>query len=155
MLTLTAEKAIPGDEVKFNGSRTIRVKARAWAPPEIGRPNLLEIIADGKVIQSGVSDLSFPLTVSRSQWIAARVTCENGAVAHTSPIYFIANGRSFRDSEQLSAIAAKRLARLDFIETRLKSPGLIKEYGPEEDALRKRIAEARAEYEKLLREVHK
>ena len=116
---------------------------------------LLEVIADGKVIQSGVSDISFPLVVSRSQWIAARVTCENGAVAHTSPIYFLANGQSFRDVEQLSAIATKRMERLDFIEARLKSPGLAKEYGAEEAALRQRIAAARAEYQKLLRGAHK
>ena len=84
--------------------------------------------------------------------IAARVTCENGAVAHTSPIYFLANGQSFRDPEQLSAIAAKRL---DFIETRMKTPGLAKEYSAEEEALRERIAEARVEYQKLSREDRK
>lgn len=126
----------------LRGSRKIHIKAHAWAPPEIGRPKLLEVIADGKVIRSSPSDLDFPLVVSGSQWIAARVTCENGAVAHTSPIYFLANGASFRDREQLSAIASKRMARLDFIETRLKSPALIKEYGPEEEALENRIAEA-------------
>jgi hypothetical protein len=155
MLTLTAEKAIPGDELKFQGSRKIRVKAHAWAPPEIGSPKLVEIIADGKVIRSGVSEVDFPLIVSRSQWIAARVTCENGAVAHTSPIYFLVNGQSFRDSSQLFAIAAKRMERLDFIEARMKTPGMAKEYGPEEEALRIRIAEARTEYEKLAHEGNK
>jgi hypothetical protein len=144
MLTLTAEKLIPGDEMKFHGSRRMHIRAKAWAPPEIG-----------KVIRSAISELSFPLLISRSQWIAARVTCENGAVAHTSPIYFLANGQSFRDPEQLSAIAAKRLERLDFIETRMKTPGLAKEYSAEEEALRKRIAEARVEYQKLSREGRK
>jgi hypothetical protein len=150
MLTLTAEKAIPGDEMAFHGSRKVHVKARAWAPAEIGRPKLLEVIADGKVIRTGTDEVDFPLMVSRSQWIAARVTCENGAVAHTSPIYFLANGESFRDSDQLSAIVAKRLDRLDFIEKRLKSQALAREYAPEEDALRKEIAEARAVYVNLL-----
>jgi hypothetical protein len=149
MLTLTVEKAIPGDEVTFHGSRRLIVRARAWAPPEIGRPKLLEVIADGKVIQSSVSELSFPLLISRSQWIAARVTCENGAVAHTSPIYFLANGEGFRDREQSPAIAAKRMERLDFIEMRMKAASMAKEYGPEEEELRKRIAEARMEYQKL------
>ena len=76
-------------------------------------------------------------------------------MAHTSPIYFLANGQSFRDPEQLSAIAAKRLERLDFIETRMKTPGLAKEYSAEVEALRKRIAEARVEYQKLSREDRK
>ena len=131
------------------------MKARAWAPPEIGRPKLLEIIVNGKVIRSGVSELSFPLLISKGEWIAARVTCENGAVAHTSPIYFLANGDSFRDDEQLAAVAARRMERLDFIETRLKAPVIAREYGPEEAALKERIAQARTEYQKLLHEAQK
>jgi hypothetical protein len=155
MLTLTAGKLMPGDEMKFFGSRRVRIKARAWAPPEIGTPKLLEVVVDGKVIRSGTTDLDFPLLVSKGQWIAARVTCENGAMAHTSPIYFSANGKGFADQEHLASIAARRLERLDFIEGRMKAPGLTKEYSAEEDALRKRIGEARAEYQRLSREAAK
>lgn len=155
MLTLTAGKLMPGDEMKFSGSRRLRVRARAWAPPEIGSPKLLEVIVNGKVIRSGTTELDFPLLIDKGEWMAARVTSENGAMAHTSPIYFTSNGQGFRDREQLATIAAKRLERLDFIEARMKSPGLAKEYGAEEDALRKRIAEARLEYQKLAREAVK
>jgi hypothetical protein len=149
MLTLTADKLIPGDEMKFFGSRRLRIRARAWAPPEIGKPKLLEIIVNGKVIKSAVDDLDFPLLIDKGQWLAARVICENGATAHTSPIYFLARGETFRDQEQLGAIAAKRLQRLDFIESRIKAPGLAKEYQKEDEALRVRIGEARAQYQKL------
>ena len=57
MLTLTAEKLIPGDAMKFHGSRRMRIRATATAPSEIGRPKLLEVIADGKVIRSAISEL--------------------------------------------------------------------------------------------------
>lgn len=150
MLTLTVGKSMPGDEVKFFGSRRMRVRARAWAPPEIGSPKLLEVVVNGNVIRSGVGELDFPLLINKGEWIAARVTSENGAMAHTSPIYFAANGRGFRDEEHLAAIAAKRLERLDFIEARMKT-ALAGEYGGEEDALRTRIAEARAAYKTISR----
>ena len=41
------------------------------------------------------------------------------------------------------------MERLDFIEMRMKAASMAKEYGPEEEELRKRIAEARMEYQKL------
>ncbi|HEY3838414.1 MAG TPA: CehA/McbA family metallohydrolase [Bryobacteraceae bacterium] len=152
MLTLTADKLIPGDELKFMGSRRLRIHARAWAPPEIGTPKLLEVVVNGKVVRSGTTDLDFALVISKGEWIAARVTCENDAMAHTSPIYFYANGQTFRDQDNFAAIAKNRLDRLDYIESRLTSDSLRAEYAPEQDALRKRIAEARAEYQKLVHE---
>jgi hypothetical protein len=151
MLTLTVDKLMPGDEMKFMGSRRLQVHARAWAPPEIGSPKLLEVVVNGKMIRSGTTELDFPLLVEKGEWIAARVTSENGAMAHTSPIYFEANGQSFRDRGAAS-IAAKRLERLEFIESRMKAPGMAKEYGAEEEALLKRIGEARTAYQKLAQE---
>ena len=44
---------------------------------------------------------------------------------------------------------------IDFIETRMKAAPMAKEYGAEEEELRKRIAEARMEYQKLLHEARK
>jgi hypothetical protein len=154
MLTLTVGKLIPGDEMKFIGSRRLQVKARAWAPPQIGAPTLLEILVNGKVVRSGTTELNFPLLVEKGEWIAARVTSENGAMAHTSPIYFFVNGQSFR-SVDAASIASRRLERLDFIESRMKVPGMVKEYSAEEEALLKRIGEARTEYQKLSREAGK
>jgi hypothetical protein len=150
MLTLTVDKAMPGDELKLKAPRKVRIQARAWAPAEIGAPKLLEVVADGKVIRSGTGEADFTLDVARSQWIAARVTAENGAAAHTSPVYVTVGGKSFRDESQVPELVAKRLAVLDFIEGRLRDARYTREYGPgEADALRERIAEARREYQRL------
>ena len=150
MLTLTAEKALPGDEVKIAGSRRIRVRARAWAPKEIGEPKLLEIVSDGQVIKTAASDVDFTMNVNASQWIAARVTCENGATAHTSPIYFVVDNASFRDESRLPSLIEKRLSFLDFIEGRLRNSKFTREYAAgEAPALLERIAQARLEYQKL------
>ena len=151
MLTLTVDQAIPGDELKLAGPGRVRIHARAWAPPEIGAPQRMEVIADGKVIRLAAAEADFSLEVPESQWIAARATSENGAVAHTSPIYVIVGGRSFRDQSQTKALVAKRLARLDFIERRLRDPKYTREYGSGEvDALRGRIGQARRMYQRLL-----
>ena len=151
MLTLEVGKAIPGGEIRMQRPGRLRVRARAWAPAEIGAPKLLEVIADGKVIRSAGAEVEFTLEAKMSQWIAARVTADNGAVAHTSPVYVVVGGRSFLDQEQLRELVSKRLERLDFIETRLRDPKYTREYGPGEvDMLGERIAEARADFRKLV-----
>jgi hypothetical protein len=150
MLTLTVDKAIPGDELRLKTARKVRVHARAWAPKEIGAPKQLEVIADGQVIRAAEAEVTFDLDADRSQWIAARATAENGGVAHTSPVYLIVGGRSFRDESQRAALVAKRIEVLDFIEARLRDPRFTRDYAPNEaEALRQRISEARKAYEAL------
>jgi hypothetical protein len=150
MISLTVDRAIPGDALAFPSAHKVRIRARAWAPAEIGAPELLEVVADGKVIRSAVAALDFTLDVGRSQWIAARATAENEAVAHTSPVYVAIGGKSFLDQSQVAELVAKRLAVLEFIEGRLRDAKYSREYGPGElEALRERIGEARREYRKL------
>lgn len=153
MLTLRVEEAIPGGQLDVRANAKLRVRARAWAPPEIGSPKLLEIVMNGRVVgkaHSGRLDrrelaLNLDLRAASSEWIAARVTAHNGALAHTSPIYVSVDGSPVRDAAQLPQLVKRRLAALDFIEGRLRSG-----YAPNESqALRQRIAEARAIYERL------
>ena len=149
MVELTVGDVIPGDEIKLAGPGKLRVHARGWAPESIGAPKVVEVVANGQVIRSGGGLLDFDWEVTRSQWLAARVTSVNGAVAHTSPVYVVVGGSKVR-SENAAAIAEKRMQELEFIEGRLKDPKYVKEYGPgEADALRERIVLARRIYEKL------
>jgi hypothetical protein len=149
MLEFTVGDVIPGDEIKLSHPDHVRVHARTWAPESIGAPRSLEIIANGQVIRTGAGSLDFDREVSRSEWLAARVRTENGAVAHTSPVYVLVDGEKVRSADAAS-IAGKRMQELDFIEGRLKDPGYVKEYGPgEADALRERIALAREIYRNL------
>jgi hypothetical protein len=151
MLTLTVDKAIPGDEVRLDKPRKLRVHARAWAHAAIGAPKLVQVIAEGKEIRSAAAQVDFELTADRSQWIAAKVTTENGEEAHTSPVYVIVGGHSFRDETYLADLVAKRTKVLDFIEARLADARFTREYAAgEADALRERIAEARRAYRRLL-----
>jgi len=128
MISLTADKAIPGDELNVPRNGSVKVHVRAWAPAAIGSPKKLELIAHGKAIQSAESSdpekqelrIDYDLRAGESQWIAARVTSHNGALAHTSPIYILVDNRNFRDNAGLNDLVAKRLKALDYIAEKLK-----------------------------------
>jgi hypothetical protein len=159
MLTLTAGDAIPGDELKVSRNATVRVRARAWAPPVIGSPKSLELIASGRVAHSVESSnptkrelqIDFSLRAEESQWIAARVVSHNGAVAHTSPVYILVNGEDFRNNKELPQLVEKRLKVLGFIEGRLSDPKFTAGYAENEiRALTDRVEQARMRYRQLL-----
>jgi hypothetical protein len=159
MLTLTANGAGPGEEVHASRNATVRVRARAWAPPAIGSPRTLEIISQGTVIGSAASsdstrqDLEVDVRVpaERSRWIAARVTTHNGGLAHTSPVYLLVDGRKFWDRDRLPELVGERLEILKYGEERLNDPKYTAAFAPGEvEALRQRIEAARQRYQELL-----
>jgi hypothetical protein len=159
MLSLTANGAGPGEEVNVRGNGTIRIRARAWAPPAIGSPKTLEVVSQGTVIRSANSSdpddgdlrLEFDLPARQSRWIAAKVTTDNGGVAHTSPVYVLVDGAKFWDRDRLPALVKKRLEILDFGQGRLKDVKYTASFAPGEvEALGQRIEAARKRYEELL-----
>lgn len=165
MVALTADGAAVGDELKVRRHRQVRIRARAWAPREIGSPKALEIISQGKVIHSAHSSnpdqqeltADFPLKAEASQWIAARVTSHNGALAHTSPIYILVDGESFRNQKELAQLVEYRLKILDFLAARLRDPKFVASDGfsqSEVEAFSKELGEARARYKQLLASRH-
>ena len=154
MLALTVNGAMPGDEVNVGRGASLRVRARAWAPPDIGAPKKLEIIVNGKVAHTAESGdakrgelkVDIPLRADSSQWIALRTEAHNGALAHTSPVYVRVAGAAVRDEANLAQLVEKRLKTLDFIAGRVRS-GYARS---EAQALTARIEEARARYKQLL-----
>jgi len=158
MLSLTAGNAMPGEELKVRRNSVVRIRARAWAPPEIGSPKLLEVIAGGKVLRSAESSnpekrnlkLEFDLRVAQGQWVATRVQSHNGALAHTSAVYILVDGDSFGSRRELAQLAGKRLKVLEFIEGRLGDADYTRDYAEGEvQALRSRVEEARSQYLQL------
>ena len=161
MVELAADGVPVGGEVKVGKNVNLRIKARAWAPPSIGAPKTLEIVSHGRVIHSVESHntstqelkADFSLKVEASQWIAARVTSQNGALAHTSPVYVIVDGQNFRNQKDLPELVARRLKVLDYITGRLHDAAALAkdQCSPSEvEALMADIADARARYQGLL-----
>ncbi|MSO24151.1 MAG: hypothetical protein EXQ58_13100 [Acidobacteria bacterium] len=159
MLELRVGSGLPGDELRVSRGSQVPISVRAWAPPEIGSPKLLEVMANGAVIRSeesknpGASELraSFKIDLKTSVWIAARVTAHNSAVAHTSPIYVLVDGEGIRNLEEVQNLAEKRLKTLDKIESLLTDSSYTAKYAEGESRqLQDRIAEARKIYRRLL-----
>lgn len=161
MLELTVNNAIPGDDLNLTPNASFHVRARAWAPASIGSPKTLELLAHGEVIRSAKSDnpdvqelkIDADLKAGASQWIAARVTAHNGALAHTSPVYVMVDGRSFGNQKEMAKLVEKRLQVLDFITSRLQDHKFVSSdsYKSEEiEALTAEIDDARRRYKQLL-----
>ncbi|MCL5743949.1 MAG: CehA/McbA family metallohydrolase, partial [Acidobacteria bacterium] len=160
MLELTVNGALPGDEVIVKPGGPVRIRARAWAPPEIGSPKVLEVIAQGRVIRAAESQsparkeltLDFTQRAGEGQWIAARVTAHNGALAHTSAVYVTTAGGNFMDRKQLPELIDKRMRILDYIDGRLRDRKFTATYAPGEvAALGERVRQARGLYQNLRR----
>jgi lactoylglutathione lyase len=90
----------------------------------------------------------FELPAGESQWIAARTTAFNGAVAHTTPVYVIVDNKSFIDRANIQQLVAKQLKVLDWIESdRLANPQFTSSWAPGEvSAVWKDVEYARARY---------
>ena len=156
MLALTVNKALPSDEVRVRKDAKLRIRAQASAPESIGSPKVIEIVSHGKVIRTAESHatqqdklaIDFELPAGESQWIAARTTAFNGAVAHTTPVYVIVDGQSFLDRAQLPRLVEQQLKALDWIEEkRLSDSKFTVDWAPGVvDALRKDVQDARAKY---------
>ena len=155
MLTLSVNDAIPGDELRAEKNGKLRISTEAWAPESIGAPKTLEIVAQGRVIrsveapsaQAGKLQMQFDIPAGASQWIAARVTSFNDAVAHTSPVYALVDGASFADTAQLRELVEKRLQVLDFVGARLRDSKFTRTYpAGEVDAFNASLEDARRLY---------
>ena len=97
--------------------------------------------AEAPTAKQGKLQLQFDVPAGTSQWIAARVTAFNGAVAHSSPVYVLVDGEGFADRTQVRQLVEKRLKVLDFIAGRLRGEGA---------AVTRSLDEARKLYEAKL-----
>jgi hypothetical protein len=161
MVDLRINGVIPGGDLKVGRNARLRVRARAWASPAIGSPKKLEIVAHGQVIRSTESNdpgqpelkLDFSIPAEMSQWVVARVVSHNDALAHTSPVYILVDGESFRNQRQLPELVDHRINILDFISSQLRDPkyASANRYSATEvDELTAEIDEARTVYKRLL-----
>ena len=159
MLAFTVNDALPGEELKPAKNGVLHIRAHAWAPAEIGSPRLLEIVGNGRVVRSAESNrpdqselhLEFNAPAGSSQWIAARVSSHNGAVAHSSPVYVYPDGERFWNRNDFPQLVDERLRALDALAHELRDPNLSAGYSPLEVAgLAERIEAARNGYKQLL-----
>lgn len=153
-LFLEADHQLPGSEIqKKEGTKAI-IKVKAISNPAIGNITQLEIYNnDGLVAQKlnpGKSDslsLNFSHAVKSSQWLSAVVYCDNGAVAHTTPVYFIVNGTPTWDKQKAPAIIEKQLMAIDTIEKEEKQKEKV------DNGILSRLTDARNFYNNFLKNI--
>jgi hypothetical protein len=171
MLELRVDDALPGDEIRIDGARKLRVRAHAWTDPKrMGRVKM-EIVRHGEVLRSVESTnaihpeaaVDFTVDTDNGCWIAARARAADGTTAHTTPVYVIRKGLRFWKFDGLDNLIAKRLASLGEIEQiiaearRLDAEGKLsndryrKQLAQQGDALQQRVSQARVMYDELKR----
>lgn len=154
VLFFTAENLLPGTEIKVQKEKEILLKVKAHSPNEIGKiERVILYSSEGKIfekINESNSDsvtVQFNYRINESQWIAAVVYCENGAVAHTTPIYVIADNQPIFNKKKAPEIINTQLNLIDKTKAEEKVKSLP------DSGIILRLDKARMFYEFLLKQV--
>ncbi|MCK5370548.1 MAG: CehA/McbA family metallohydrolase [Cyclobacteriaceae bacterium] len=122
-LFLDADGALPGTEIIQEKGSITNLRVKAISHPGIGNIERMAVYNnDGLVAEKfnlGKSDslqISLSHILEKSQWLAAVVYCDNGAVAHTTPVYYILDGKPTWDARKAPAIIEKQMDAIGLIE---------------------------------------
>ena len=115
-LFLEADGNLPGSEINTSSGAVTQLKVKAISNSVIGNITRVAIYNnDGMVTEKMNTDnsdsvaISTSYTVTKSQWLSAVTYCNNGAVAHTTPIYFMVDGKPTFDRKKAPAIIQKQV----------------------------------------------
>ena len=152
-LFFTVDAQLPGSELRPRAGDRLRVRARASGHEAIGLPDRLEIISNDGVVASVTGDattrgelaLDFDFEVENSSWITASTSCKNGAIAHTTAVYIVVDGRPTWSSTKGPALIEKQVAAIERIEDEFSAQRSARAIG-----VLDRLARAKAYYAKLL-----
>jgi hypothetical protein len=122
-LLLNVDGKLPGAEIMKTKGSKVAIAVKANCHSKIGVINRVDIYNnDGLVMEkmnvdkSDVVSISLEHPLEKSQWIAAVVYCDNGAVAHTTPVYVIVDGKPTWDVKKAPEIIRTQLAGIGNIE---------------------------------------
>ena len=147
-LELTVDGELPGTELKRSPGARVKIQARALGQARVGLPTALRVEGPHGVVKEvtragAEAELAIELEhrLESSQWLMASVVCDNGALAHTTPIYVVVNSQPTWNSQKGPAIIERQLAAIAKIES---------EFAKAEDArsagIRDRLQKAKAFY---------
>lgn len=154
-LFLEADGQLPGSEIIKTKGSVGKLKVKAVSNPSIGEiSRVANYNSDGIVAEKfnteKLDSLEIKLDhiVTGSQWLAAVVFCENGAVAHATPVYFIIDGMPTWNKKMAPEIIKKQEEAIAVTEKQEKEktnadPGILT-----------RLATAREFYKNLLLQIN-
>lgn len=165
MLTLTVNGEMPGAVVNLRAGDKVHITALARGHASTGIPDVLEIVANGEVIEQVSNaeaketvEASLTIAPSESTWIAAYLKATNPStpheswqpipaqdvMAHTSPVYLTIDGQPTWSKEHAPAVIRKQTDALT--ELRSEFSGAK---GAREEGIVKRIDHALGFYKDL------
>jgi hypothetical protein len=119
-LFFTADGKMPGSEIVKQQGESIKISVKALSNPAMGTIKKLAVYNNQGLVaeldkknNSDSIELNLSHRLKRSQWIAAVVNCDNGAVAHTTPVYVVIGGKPTYDVEKAPAIIEKQVQSIE------------------------------------------
>jgi len=150
-LEFTVDDKLPGTELSRSTGGVVKIRARVLGHARIGLPKVLRVEGPDGIVkeisgQAGETELALEIDhrIDASQWLMASAVCDNGAVANTTPVYLVLNGRPTWNSRQGPRIIQKQLDAIAKIESEF-----AKGEDPRSAGIRERLGKARAFYADL------
>lgn len=122
-LFLEIDGKLPGTElIKHSGSKS-ELTLKAISNPSIGNINRVAIYHNEGLLFENANpekldslDIKLTLTLNKSQWVTAVVYCDNGAIAHTSPVYIVVDGHPTWQAKSAQPLVYKYLGAIKMME---------------------------------------
>ena len=150
-LEFTVDGELPGSELARAAATRLKIHARVLGHPRIGLPTVLTVEGPAGVIKEIRSTqretelvLDTEIQVNTSQWLMASAVCDNHAVANTTPVYVVVNGRPTWAPRKGPRIIDKQLTGIAKIEAEF-----TKGNDPRSVGIRERLQKAKAFYAEL------
>jgi len=132
ILFLEGDGKLPGSEIKFKKGAIAHLKVNAQSPEIIGQINRLALYGNDGLLREVLNpekkeelNLNLDLPINKSQWVIAVAYCNNEAVAHTSPIYYVVDGQPTWSPEKAPEIIRRHFKIMDGVEKDTKDSGII------------------------------
>lgn len=158
-LFLNVDGSIPGTEIIRNSNDIVSIKIEAKGDISIGLPVRLQLISNKGIIKEvltpdGKADVSISvdLKIEESTWITAYVECNNGAMAHCTPVYVVVDGKPSWNREKAPDLIQSQLDIVGYIvdqDTKAEQDGSMRNT----NSMYERLKSAKMFYENLLNEI--
>ena len=147
---------LPGTELMKTSGSNAKLKAKAISNPGIGTINRVAIYNNDGLVAEKINqekfdsiEINLDHILNKSQWIAAVAYCDNGAVAHTTPVYTIVDGHPTWDANKGPDIIRRQMEAIQKTEDEEKAKKTI------DQGIIKRMETARGFYRNLLLEMNR
>lgn len=153
-LEFTVDGELPGTELKKAVGSKVKIVAKALGYPKMGLPKALTIVGNEGAIKEvlntgGQTELAIEMeyTLPRSHWLVASTVCDNGALAHTTPVYVVVDGQPTWCPKRGPGVIDKQLEAIDKIAKEFPNEG---EHGK---GIHERLERAKAYYANLRKQM--